>query len=67
MRGKIIKLTGGFYYIKSGDVVLETRARGNFRKTKVETIVGDDVEWRKNSGIYWKSISQKKYAHKTKG
>lgn len=46
MRGKIIKLTGGFYYIKSGDVVLETRARGNFRHTKVEPIVGDDVEFK---------------------
>ncbi len=46
MIGKIIKLTGGFYYIKSGDKVFETRARGNFRHTKVEPIVGDDVEFK---------------------
>ena len=46
MIGKIIKLTGGFYYIKSGDKVFESRARGNFRHTKVEPIVGDDVEFK---------------------
>ena len=46
MIGNIIKLTGGFYYIKSGDKVFETRARGNFRHTKVEPIVGDDVEFK---------------------
>ena len=46
MIGKIIKLTGGFYYIKSGDQVFETRARGNFRHSKVDPIVGDDVEFK---------------------
>lgn len=46
MIGKIIKLTGGFYYIKSGDEVFETRARGSFRHSKVEPIVGDDVEFK---------------------
>ena len=46
MIGKIIKLTGGFYYIKYGDEVFETRARGNFRHSKVEPIVGDDVEFK---------------------
>ena len=46
MIGKIIKLTGGFYYIKSGDQVFETRARGNFRHLKVDPIVGDDVEFK---------------------
>ena len=46
MIGKIIKLTGGFYYIKSGDEVFETRARGNFRHSKIEPIVGDDVEFK---------------------
>ena len=46
MIGKIIKLTGGFYYIKSGDKIFETRARGNFRHLKVEPIVGDDVEFK---------------------
>ena len=46
MIGKIIKLTGGFYYIKSGDQVFETRARGNFRHSKVDPLVGDDVEFK---------------------
>ena len=46
MIGKIIKLTGGFYYIKSGEKVFETRARGNFRHSKVEPLVGDDVEFK---------------------
>lgn len=46
MIGKIIKLTGGFYYIKSKDQVFETRARGNFRHLKVDPIVGDDVEFK---------------------
>lgn len=46
MIGKIIKLTGGFYYIKSGDKIFETRARGNFRHSKVTPIVGDDVEFK---------------------
>ena len=31
MIGKIIKLTGGFYYILAEGQVYETRARGNFR------------------------------------
>lgn len=46
MIGKIIKLTGGFYYIKSKDQVFETRARGNFRHSKVDPLVGDDVEFK---------------------
>lgn len=46
MIGKIIKLTGGFYYIKSKDQVFETRARGNFRHSKVYPLVGDDVEFK---------------------
>lgn len=46
MIGKIIKLTGGFYYIKCGDEIVETRARGNFRHLKVEPIVGDEVEFK---------------------
>ena len=31
MRGKIVKLTGGFYYVMRDEVVYETRARGLFR------------------------------------
>lgn len=46
MNGKIIKLTGGFYYIESGNEVYETRARGNFRHTNIDPIVGDNVEFK---------------------
>ncbi|MBU5669116.1 ribosome small subunit-dependent GTPase A [Peptoniphilus sp. MSJ-1] len=46
MKGKIIKLTGGFYYIESGNEVYETRARGNFRHTNTDPIVGDNVEFK---------------------
>lgn len=46
MKGKIIKLTGGYYYIKSGDVIYETRARGNFRHQNISPIVGDIVEFK---------------------
>ncbi|MET3617375.1 ribosome biogenesis GTPase [Peptoniphilus olsenii] len=46
MKGKIIKLTGGFYYIKAGDQIYETRARGNFRHQNVAPIVGDNVEFK---------------------
>lgn len=46
MIGKIIKLTGGFYYILAEGQVYETRARGNFRHFKVEPIVGDKVEFK---------------------
>lgn len=46
MIGKIIKLTGGFYYILAEGKVYETRARGNFRHTKVDPIVGDNVEFK---------------------
>lgn len=46
MIGKIIKLTGGFYYILAEGHVYETRARGNFRHSKVDPIVGDNVEFK---------------------
>ncbi|MGI5950097.1 ribosome small subunit-dependent GTPase A [Peptoniphilus sp.] len=46
MKGKIIKLTGGYYYIKCDDVIYETRARGNFRHQNISPIVGDVVEFK---------------------
>lgn len=42
MIGKIIKLTGGFYYVKD-DKVYETRARGLFRHKDEKPVVGDIV------------------------
>ena len=44
MKGKIVKLTGGFYYVETTDGVIECRARGNFRHNDQKPLVGDDVE-----------------------
>ena len=44
MIGKIIKLTGGFYYVKD-DKVYETRARGLFRHKDEKPVVGDIVDF----------------------
>ena len=44
MIGKIIKLTGGFYYVKN-DKVYETRARGLFRHKDEKPVVGDIVDF----------------------
>lgn len=46
MKGKIIKLTGGFYYVYSDGNIYETRARGNFRHNKTKPVVGDIVEFK---------------------
>ena len=40
-QGRIIKLTGGFYYVDDGDKTLECRARGLFRKENIKPCVGD--------------------------
>lgn len=44
MQGRILKATGGFYYVLSDAVLYECRARGLFRKTGVSPLVGDWVE-----------------------
>ncbi|RVU54757.1 ribosome small subunit-dependent GTPase A [Anaerosphaera multitolerans] len=46
MRGKIVKLTGGFYYVNSNSTIYETRARGNFRNEDIKPLVGDEVEFK---------------------
>lgn len=46
MKGKIVKLTGGFYYVYSDGKVYETRARGNFRHNDTKPVVGDIVEFK---------------------
>ncbi len=44
MRGKIIRGIGGFYYVHAENgAVYECRARGIFRKEKVQPLVGDNV------------------------
>ena len=46
MTGRIIKQTGGFYYVDCDGQIIECRARGVFRKEGVTPLVGDiaDVE-----------------------
>lgn len=46
MQGKIIKSSGGFYYIQYEDQVIETRARGVFRHENIEPVVGDFVDFK---------------------
>ncbi|VEF48447.1 ribosome-associated GTPase [Bacillus freudenreichii] len=41
--GKIIKALSGFYYVLSGDQVVQCRGRGVFRKRNVTPLVGDYV------------------------
>lgn len=43
-QGRIIRQTGGFYYIDTGDSVIECRARGLFRKQGITPMVGDMAE-----------------------
>ena len=40
-QGRIMKATGGFYYVDCGGVVYSCRARGLFRKTGLTPYVGD--------------------------
>ncbi len=42
--GVIIKGIGGFYYVDTGDSIIECRARGIFRKKGFTPLVGDKVE-----------------------
>lgn len=50
MQGRILKATGGFYYVLSDAVLYECRARGLFRKTGVSPLVGDWVEIEETGG-----------------
>ena len=42
----IIKALSGFYYVRTGDVTLECRAKGLFRSLGISPLVGDRVEVR---------------------
>lgn len=44
MTGRIIRQTGGFYYVDDGQQVVECRARGLFRKAGTTPLVGDIAE-----------------------
>lgn len=41
--GTIIKGIGGFYYVSTGEEIIECHARGKFRKNALSPIVGDNV------------------------
>lgn len=46
IEGIIIKGIGGFYYVKTKDGIIESRARGIFREEKLTPLVGDKVKIR---------------------
>lgn len=41
--GTIVRGVGGFYYVDTGEEIVECRARGIFRKANVKPCVGDEV------------------------
>ena len=43
-RGRIEKALSGFYYVNTGDAVLQCRARGKFRREGLSPLVGDWVQ-----------------------
>lgn len=42
-KGRIIKALSGFYYVENENGIFQCRARGNFRKKKINPLVGDWV------------------------
>lgn len=49
LEGIIIKGIGGFYYVKTKEGTIESRARGNFREGNITPLVGDKVRIRISS------------------
>ncbi|WNB90447.1 ribosome small subunit-dependent GTPase A [Bacillus sp. NEB1478] len=43
--GRIVKALAGFYYVMDQGQIFQCRGRGNFRKRKVNPLVGDWVEY----------------------
>lgn len=43
-KGRIQKALSGFYYVNTGDTVLQCRARGKFRREGISPLVGDWAE-----------------------
>ena len=41
--GTIVRGVGGFYYVDTGEEIVECRARGIFRKENIKPCVGDEV------------------------
>ena len=44
MTGRILKITGGFYYVEAAGELYECKARGVFRKRGMTPLVGDIVD-----------------------
>lgn len=42
-KGRIVKAISGFYYVENEDGIFQCRGRGNFRKRKINPLVGDWV------------------------
>ena len=57
MQGKIIKGIAGFYYVHTGEGLVECRAKGIFRKEQRKPLVGDQVEISRIEGG-WKASWQ---------
>lgn len=49
--GRIMKATGGFYYVECGGELVECRARGLFRKKEITPLVGDFARFERSEGI----------------
>ncbi|MBO4468209.1 MAG: ribosome small subunit-dependent GTPase A [Clostridia bacterium] len=45
MNGIIVKAISSFYYVDCSDTIYECKARGNFRKTGISPVVGDNVSF----------------------
>jgi len=65
-KGLIIKLLGGFYYVKCGDRIISCRAKGGFRNTKETPFVGDTVDLRIVSEELSEGYVEKIYPRKNK-
>lgn len=46
LKGVIVKGIGGFYYVKTSEGIIESRARGLFRDENITPMVGDNVSVR---------------------
>ena len=52
MQGTIVRALAGFYYVYSGGITYECKARGIFRKDGITPLVGDEVELTVVAGPY---------------
>ena len=57
----ILKSIGGFYYVKSGDEVIECKAKGKFRNLSLSPVAGDivDTEFDGSTNVITKIYTRK--------